>query len=75
MFRTEMPAFTSTVEPIEHATLTFLTDGKFVLGCPRKCSDMERSVAIEAIKHYLSGENGGAVLPWPVDVYDERGEK
>lgn len=56
----------------EDATLTFLDGGGFVLGVPRGTEESERMAAVEAIKHYLSGENGGIVLPWPVDVDDQR---
>jgi hypothetical protein len=75
-----MAGFTQ-VREVGRATLTFLRDGSFVLGCPDGAFDMAKREAIDNIKRYLTGENDVIVLPWPTDVivlpwptdvYDER---
>lgn len=64
--------YASEVKVSERATLTLLRNGGFVLGCPRDAHDMARTEAIEGVKRWLSGENGGVVFPFPVDVSDLR---
>jgi hypothetical protein len=52
-------------------TLTFLPGGRTVLGMPGGSAVQADAVAV-ALEEWLAGDRRPLVLPWPVDVDDQR---
>ena len=66
------PLFSSTATTAARATLTILADGRIVLGCPEDVTSEWRAEYATLIAQWAKSEGASLVLPWPVDVDDQR---
>ena len=56
----------------DRGTLTFLRDGSVIIGVPDSATQEEVHHAREMIGDWIKERRAALVLPWPVDVIDQR---